>query len=118
MSEAAQNQVDKRGAPDAGTQCPTSEERVLASMQQMEGRIQSSMQQQIVERTQALMQQMQRMEERVHSSLQHHAEGSRGIDVDQVRPSEEEVRQQQGGTAVTPGRRVLNGSSATVCVLP
>eukprot|EP00918_Siedleckia_nematoides_P055758 GHVU01121675.1.p1 GENE.GHVU01121675.1~~GHVU01121675.1.p1 ORF type:complete len:181 (-),score=52.67 GHVU01121675.1:94-612(-) len=141
MSDAAQtrptasssDRVDASGDPDdAGTQSPTAGElmdalqsalavaesipqQVQVSMREMEGRIQSSMQQQIEACTQALtlMQQqiqasMQRMEERMQTSLQQHAEESRGIDVDRVRQCVVEAlqlqqQQQQGAVAATHG---------------
>eukprot|EP00918_Siedleckia_nematoides_P046558 GHVU01102037.1.p1 GENE.GHVU01102037.1~~GHVU01102037.1.p1 ORF type:complete len:148 (-),score=28.27 GHVU01102037.1:126-569(-) len=114
MSDAARSrpaassadQVDARGAADAGTQCPTADERMQLLMQEMEGRIQSSIQQQL-----------QRVEGRIHTSLQQHAEDLRGIDMDRVRQCVAEVlqlqqqqQQQQGAAAATHGMRVFQGA--------
>eukprot|EP00918_Siedleckia_nematoides_P055759 GHVU01121676.1.p1 GENE.GHVU01121676.1~~GHVU01121676.1.p1 ORF type:complete len:154 (-),score=40.42 GHVU01121676.1:249-686(-) len=142
MSDAAQtrptasssDRVDASGDPDdAGTQSPTAGElmdalqsalavaesipqQVQVSMREMEGRIQSSMQQQIEACTQALtlmqqqiqasmqrmeermeehVRQIQGMEERMQTSLQQHAEESRGINVDRMRQCVVEALQLQ-----------------------
>eukprot|EP00918_Siedleckia_nematoides_P032354 GHVU01070119.1.p2 GENE.GHVU01070119.1~~GHVU01070119.1.p2 ORF type:complete len:101 (+),score=23.58 GHVU01070119.1:494-796(+) len=76
MSEAAQRRpvaspndtVGARKASDAEAHFPPSEQQTQSSMQQMERRIQASMQQQIEERTQALIQRMWRIEERAQAT--------------------------------------------------
>eukprot|EP00918_Siedleckia_nematoides_P000568 GHVU01001391.1.p1 GENE.GHVU01001391.1~~GHVU01001391.1.p1 ORF type:complete len:289 (-),score=36.82 GHVU01001391.1:105-971(-) len=81
MSDAAQinppapfsDQVDARGVPDAGTQCPTSEERMQLSMREMEGRLQASMQlmdERMQQMQSGLPAAMLQMEARIGASIQ------------------------------------------------